>query len=93
MIQAFNDIMKQTEWTKQCLTLNLESESEGFYTKQLSQLKQSQESMQEVMNKQFEEDDVTDTELVTFSVDAKMMNLKWMERDGKTFLNLVQILD
>ena len=30
MMQAFKDIMKQTEWTKQCLTLNLEPESKGL---------------------------------------------------------------
>ena len=49
--------------------------------------------MQKVMNAQFKEDDVTEAEQVTFSVDVKMMNLTWLKRGKKTFLELVKILD
>lgn len=39
VVFAFNDIMKETEWTKQCLTLNLTTDDEGYCTLKLKELK------------------------------------------------------
>lgn len=44
------------------------------------------------MDEQLTEDNVTESEQITYSVDVAMMNLEWMKRDKKTFLDLVKIL-
>lgn len=44
------------------------------------------------MNKSYEADG-TESERVIYSVNVRMMNMRWMTRGKKTFLDLVEILD
>ena len=91
-MQAFDTIMRETEYTKQILTLNLGgTDSEITFWDDRSKL--SQEACQKCVNKYLTRRRVQNDDRMMHAVKVQMMEIRWLNMGNKTFLDLVEILN
>ena len=92
IIEAFDNILTETKYTSQVLALNTSPE-QSLVSFKSSIYKMNNDICGDRVKSALDHKRVSEESRMVNSVTVKMMDLRWMKRKDKCFLDLVQILD
>ena len=82
--------MYETDYTKVIKSLQINTDDD-FYVFKDNRFKQSEERVQDILNEELDQG-YDDEEVMYNTVKVQLMDIQWLRRQGRNFLNLVRVL-